>query len=310
MFKYFLPLFAASLFLIANPAIGQESSEDSDFLLEEGLFKIDFPGGTLESYVQLIRDSASANKEFYPRVNIMLVGPVPIVTPLPPIQVTTNLDGALECLQVCSNDEVAISIDHDSSGEITFIRTSPLLPPAQPRVESVQVFNLKQILVNVPKENVVTAIDIGLEISGNANATEIKLHEETGLLFARGPKDQLSIIEQIVNELTSTISSMNQLQNSHRGHPPGYAPVQTGPLPNPVGGLNYSAPVPNGGVNYSVPPMNYSVPVQPGPANQDYNTHGQVDDVGQQRLNPPRPIPTHNPPNTPPATSETKAKKK
>lgn len=170
-------------------ATSETSSEE-----EDEWWKISFPGGTIDEYLKVIRDTAP--KEHYPDINVVVVESASGFE-LPRIEATTTLDGFLGCLEACSTDRYQVSITTDErTGDITIIRVTALNAPP-----SVRVFNVRQILQSVNEEDFVQAIQTALEFAESIEGIEMKLHTETGLLFAKGPFAGLEAIEDTIRQL-------------------------------------------------------------------------------------------------------------
>lgn len=230
----FLASLVSSLLFVSGPitsvCLSQETTPspgnvESEFDESSEYWKIKFPGGSIDAYLRMIRETAP--KEYYPDINVVVVESEPGFE-LPSIEATATLDGFLGCLEACSNERYQVSITTDNrTEEITIIRVSALNPPP-----SVRVFNVKQILQSVNEEDFVQAIQTALEFSDSIEGIEMKLHAETGLLFAKGPFAGLEAIEETVQQLLAPPQV-----NSFNANPGGGSGIEPAPGGN-SGGFN------------------------------------------------------------------------
>jgi hypothetical protein len=195
--------FAVALaFMLPFPASGQtELNPPSSEALEDGEFQIDFPGGTVKDYVQMIR--LNAPRDYYHHLNIVLTE-IPSEFRLPEIKVFTDLDGMLGCLSACSNDAWQVEVDSDDTGTVTIIRVVDIGSERR-SPDQTTVINVKNILLRIPEQDFVAAITLGLDFADVADGVQIKLHNETGLLFARGKPQGLALVHEIIQQMGETI---------------------------------------------------------------------------------------------------------
>lgn len=156
---------------------------------------IEFPGGTVEEYVQLLRETAP--KSVYPVINIVIAESTAGFR-LPAIDATAELDGFLGCIEACSTSryQVEVGTDDRHPGSITIIRVIGMEAPPSSRV-----YNVGHIIRSIPEPDLVSAVSLALEFADSSDGVEMKLHKETGLLFAKGQVSGLDAIEATVKEL-------------------------------------------------------------------------------------------------------------
>ncbi len=165
---------------------GDERATTFEIFLEEGL--------SVEDYIDTIKANA---REFYPREELnFIITPDAAAFRLPEIDVITNFEGALGVLEACSTRDAEIEIDTDSTGSVRIIRLNQLSPSP-----TVGVINVQSILKDASHEDFISAIGIGLEMTGGQRGVSMKLHEETGLFFVKGPERDIEVIHQIVAEM-------------------------------------------------------------------------------------------------------------
>lgn len=179
---FFLPVAVLLIALAQTSASAQSDGID--------LYSLDFSGGTIAEYVSMIKD-ATAGKE---QLNIVVTENARDYR-LPPIQVQASLEGAIGIIQGCSTDKNLVDVDTDPTGEIYIVRVEYEDPL------KFTVDNIKELLQMVDKESLLSAIEIGLEMQGSGSAVTMKLHEETGLLFVKGPETSVEVVHQVIHEL-------------------------------------------------------------------------------------------------------------
>ncbi len=173
-----------------------EQAEDPS----EQMYEIDFPGGSLVEYINLIRDLEIPRIDFDGRrqpANIFIADSARNLQ-VPPVQVTTNMQGALGILEMLSNGSNGfqqILVNLDPSETITVISVDGVVPL------TVEVINSRQLLNHMKKESLLSAIEIGLQMLGDSGGIELKLHEETGLLFVKGVEQKTELVRRIIEQL-------------------------------------------------------------------------------------------------------------
>ena len=205
------------------------------------LVTLDFGGGNLASYVDLLREKFDLNA---------VVAPDTSDFPMPPLSLKkVSVGTAMNLIEAMSRslsgDAGAVSVNtiSDPEGNPVFIvdlksqnppnmmgpvsmqggmpgsrtvpnrtvrigsqQAAPLIP--QP-VRTLQVFSIKLLTQPVPgrndlampADNVLTAIDTALGLSAGDEPAEIKYHPETGLLFVHGTPGQLEAVGTLIRTL-------------------------------------------------------------------------------------------------------------
>jgi len=179
----------------ADPSSGLATTSN----LRRGSFTIDFEGGTITEYVELLRSIPSIsnlNKESQIEpVNIVVTASAKDFV-LPPIKVRTNMAGALGLLPECSDMFNSIDVITDESNSIKLIQINSNEP------HQVTVINCMALLEKMPVKDLMEVIDAGLKMQGSPSMVELKLHEGTGLMFAKGSVSGTKLVYDIVNELS------------------------------------------------------------------------------------------------------------
>jgi hypothetical protein len=187
-----------------------------------------FPGGTMEEFVTVLRASE-------PRANI-IVSAAAAQAKLPRIELRgAGLDQALDGACLVAEAEFQVrSVPFPGQGEPVFsIYAVPAAkqsggagPANAPKVDvSTQVFSLNRLtdsdsrsgLAGMKVETVLSAIEAGS--TDEAKAAELRFHRESGLLFVRGSRAQLSLVKELLANLEQD-QSERRLQAKERQEAP------------------------------------------------------------------------------------------
>ena len=109
-----------------------------------------------------------------------------------------NILGALQILPQIRMKSSELTVDFEN--KVFFVNLKSFVRQ-NPRVETT-VFSIGTDVSEEQTANLLSAIEIGIEMIGdNSELLNMKLHGETGLLFAKGTPEQLQIIDNIINRL-------------------------------------------------------------------------------------------------------------
>ena len=203
-------------------APAEETSPNS---APEKLLNLDFPGGSAADYVSAIRKTAAD-------ANIIVISDISSV-PFPAVQLrNVDIQSALNVLN---------SIHQAQSGRAVEVRVGADMPPTRNKPGSMErpvftvsaqfggladgardsvVLDISDILSpvnNAPASSqtaaadVLTAIETASQmLQGEFQPAQIKFHEATGLLIARGHPEQIGTIQRVVQQLQSKRERMRQ----------------------------------------------------------------------------------------------------
>lgn len=161
---------------------------------DSGVFVLEFGGGTLTEYVQFIQTKPNYNNEGEQKMLNLVVMPTAANVYIPRINIVTNTSGAVGLLDGYKSGSVTLAVKSDPTGNLRRIEAEYSEP------FGVTVINCRQLLNS---ENAVSdlidAVEFGLEMSGTK--VEIKLHEKTGLLFAKGPSAATQLVVETIQQL-------------------------------------------------------------------------------------------------------------
>lgn len=177
--------------VLGNSSLGQVDETEID----KSGFEINFNGGTITEYVDLLRDKPNEYNEGKPGLSIVVTESAKEFR-LPEIRVTTNMTGALGIMEGCSTENQNVVIESDPSGNVQMVRVES----SEPTI--VTVVNAQELLSMIDRKDLLDAIEMGLEMQGTISRVELKLHEATGLLFAKGTKSGTALVHELVNELS------------------------------------------------------------------------------------------------------------
>ena len=162
----------------------------------ERLLSLDFGGGTAADYVAAVRKVA-------PDANIVVMADVSSIS-MPPVQLkNVDVRSALRVLNSIPQDqpgrhiEVNVATDHAvHTISARFLTTSSVDRDST-------VMDISGLLEGQTKPaDVLTAIETALQmLQGEYQPAQIKFHEATGLLIARGHPEQIGTIQRVVQQL-------------------------------------------------------------------------------------------------------------
>lgn len=181
-------------------------------------FDVNFQGGSVEAYISMLKDIAEKNRGG--DVNVILDENVKDVV-LPHISFNhVPLDAAIQVLERIRFDDARINISNTKSIYVVSAQHSQNVPqrtatPPKRNPETV-VFSVREILSQTEEEDLLSAIEIGLNLDGKESSALMKLHQETGLLFVKGSRDQLRLISDIVEQLAAPVREARQADYQRR----------------------------------------------------------------------------------------------
>ncbi|MGH9818133.1 MAG: hypothetical protein ACRD6I_18880 [Candidatus Acidiferrales bacterium] len=173
---------------------------------------ITFPGGTVGEYAAMLRDAMRANGE---TVNIM-VQPGAESVPLPRLElVDVSLESALQLLQNHQGRNEAglttlgLDVVRGQGAPVYVVSSRQIFHGPQSRSkpdnleEIVHVWNVNRILRGgIKADDMLTAIETALSlVRSSAEPAEIRFHEATALVIARGTVEQIQTMEQVIEQL-------------------------------------------------------------------------------------------------------------
>jgi len=191
-------------------ASSPQPTRASTFQSESPSITLSFPGGSVAKYVAAIRKDLNARGE---ETNIILKDDVDMVT-LPAMDLTNvTLESALQILhhheQHDGNEVVRLDLDMvRGGGAPIFVLSAQHIGPRRgsQSEEMVHVWNVSQLLANnIKADDMLTAIETALSLVRSIDeAAEIRFHEATGLVIARGTGEQVSTMDQVIEQLKDT----------------------------------------------------------------------------------------------------------
>lgn len=208
------------LFTVSNPARGQERQTASQATQSENsslpsknstpakppsvdvadtLINVEFPGGTLADYIEHLKHfNVIAGQPL--EVNVLLDESV-AGTQLPKISFKkVPLMAALRVVEMIRNESQQ-RIDLAYMDTIFVVSGRSNSPRSKPDDHQTMVLPARDILSELSQDDLFSAIEIGLNLEEPAVPVTLKLHQETGLLFARGRPTQLALISSVIQEI-------------------------------------------------------------------------------------------------------------
>jgi hypothetical protein len=212
---------AFALLTIAPPTTALARQQSATTADAPQLITIQFPGGTIEQYLELVRNATP-----YP-VNT-IVAPALDKAPLAPINLRlTELNTAMSAMQWAAEDPARrpIASHVDSPRDFSTSRagqikstTYSIQPDRQPQGPifptigpTVRPFAIRDLLVPPPNEpdakiypveEIVDALDGLLRFSASGSPPpEVLVHKSSGMILLKGTADQSKLAETYLNQL-------------------------------------------------------------------------------------------------------------
>ncbi len=175
--------------LVSLVPIQMATAQDDD---NDGLRKIDFPGGTVTQYVEMLNSN-------FEQINAIVDSPAANFA-LPSIRLTTDSKGAVMVLHGLSNNSRKLYVQE----EIAFYPNSPN-PVSQILVEGspdvVKVVNVKSLLATISQDDLLDVAKFGLEVQGTTGQVKLSLHPPTGILFVKGEQSAVELVLNTIDQL-------------------------------------------------------------------------------------------------------------
>lgn len=183
-YRTMLPLVAVVALLVSS-AHAQDSERA----------QIDFPGGTIEQYAQLLKEVKFVGFDEQAIVPNIVVTSSARDYRLPSININASYDGAMGVMSACSTKNSRVVVDSDDTGQVYIVRVE-----TDEEVD-VSVVSAQQLLENVDQATLLSAVEIGLEMHDAGASVTLRLHEESGLMFLKGPVSGIQLVESIIERL-------------------------------------------------------------------------------------------------------------
>jgi hypothetical protein len=189
------------------------------------VLSIDFPGGTVGQYIDALRHSSSqpVNIVLPPRAAKANMAPVLLKT----VTVIDALNAVLAVADIPADEDWAVrplanlspsgmpAVPGESVPGFAVLvqtRNRPVMTTAGPQFMGMPssprttVYSIRSLLDSGMKpESVITAVGAVLSMDKQAEAPEIKFHEESGLLILRATPEQTDSAEQVIARLQETV---------------------------------------------------------------------------------------------------------
>ena len=156
------------------------------------LKEVDFSGGAVSSYVELIKQLAGNRAS----LNIIVKASAKNVN-LPSIQLKqVTIGTAFEAMTAASSEVTTELSGGDDEESYLIVQCADDGEGPQ-----VLVLNIKDALATHPRDELSKTIESGLEFLDGEDI-QIQLHEETGLMFAKGSPRALNLVREIIIEMS------------------------------------------------------------------------------------------------------------
>ena len=201
---------ALAVVVLAGLAAGPLRAEEGEPPTPPQLISIEFRGGKVTDYIAAIRKAA-------PNVNIVVAPEaeeilMPAVA-LKQVSAASALDLLDERSHQGRNRVVQLIVRHirvHQPGERPTYHVKARIA-GRSREGRAEVWSVAYLLANgLPSKSVLSAVEMALEIVDSSTEMDLRFHEDTGLLIARGDEDQLVVIENVLEQLLRSVEIGHQ----------------------------------------------------------------------------------------------------
>ena len=195
---------------LSTSALGyQEDEYDDDISIM--YTEIDFPGGLLSEYLEVIEEAFDDETTFMvlppaenflvPAINGLLSSPENALDAISGISMElTYPNGRVYPTTISWTfvDDFMLRID-----PVKGRQSRPVEEPSSPKATTTQVYELAQLTDNgYSMENILGTMQVGFEMSASG-VPMIRFHEPTSVLFVKGDWKQLEILDGVIEVLRS-----------------------------------------------------------------------------------------------------------
>ncbi len=176
------------------------------------LIDVSFEGGTVQQYINAIRKQGT-------NVNVIL-DVEDLNLPMPAVELrSVELESAIFVLrkrQVVA-DGILAELDvnmirHSPRDNPTFVISAETRSVDRSGPNRSAVLSVKDVInAGLTPSDILTAVETALELFGDDRArAEMRFHEETGLLIARGSSEQMATIHEVMDQLRESVDQEMQ----------------------------------------------------------------------------------------------------
>lgn len=181
--------------------------------LDRKLISLDFPGGTVGQYLELVRKasgfdnivigSEGINALKMPPVKVKRITGTAAVMLLQSVRLTTARGYAMLGVEQVSGDPSGVGIDAESVMVVNRVDNDS---GDTASVVTTEVFDLSVYKRNEPESltALIDAVRTAVELQGPSEHFKLALHEGTGLLFVRGAEEDIEIAVRTVRTYTGS----------------------------------------------------------------------------------------------------------
>jgi hypothetical protein len=210
-----LAVFVPAVVAQTEPEASSEPADAQAGTGETPLADLKFSGGLVGDYVKAVRKA-------FPGANILVDAEVERL-PMPEVELTSvGLRSALQLLEFQSQQDSRGSIVVDVRC-LAERRAKPVyrilarVKGYRPQDRS-QAWTVADLLAaDMKPEDVLSAVETAMELlsEDGFKPAQIRFHEATGLLVARGHEEQIAAIDEIVDRLRETLALRREAESPH-----------------------------------------------------------------------------------------------
>jgi hypothetical protein len=202
--------------LLCSSLFAPLAAQDQE-AMRQGLISLEFAGGSLNQFAASLRKAGT---------NVNIVMPeLASEVPVPALRLTqTTVESALRAVGQMTTQAFRIDVEvmrrSPLESPVYSVAVMDLRPPEQkaPPQREIAVFSLQELTRTMPgdpddeglsisADTILTAIDAGLDLGETSRRDKvgIRYHEDSGLLFIRGTREEIRLVEAALQHLRNDL---------------------------------------------------------------------------------------------------------
>ncbi len=185
-------LYLAVLAMGIGPSWSQDTSQVDQW--DDTVVDLHFPGGTVRDYIEALAASYRPTSENLAGV---IYSDQAARVSIPSVFVTNvTIHRAIKLLEQIADDADGVYIERETDdydrNTIYVIKANSTSVP-----RTIGIYSVAYLKDETERNSLLKALELGMMLNESQNV-QVKIHQETNLLFVRGTPDELHIAEQIV----------------------------------------------------------------------------------------------------------------
>jgi hypothetical protein len=190
-----------AIVIAAGTGAAQEAGAPADAGMAR-IIDLRFAGGSAVAYLDAVRKVA-------PDVNVVVLDEHVAEVPVMPLELKrVRVATAIEILDGLTriDGERLVQLDVGFTGPEPAMRIATVRAevagPSAPRDQMSHVWTLQEVIgAGTGPQDILTAIETALELAELGTGARLRFHEETKLLIVRGSREQITIVDDVIDRL-------------------------------------------------------------------------------------------------------------